>query len=143
MTVKRQSEKLETIIKDTTKFSLASYLANIFDFFSGIVTRSILGPLTMGVFAELMLIFQYAKYYHLGTYEALDREIPYFNGRQDFHRVKEIKGVAFNFSFLISVIFGISLVIISNFLKDNKLIFGLRFIAILVMLQSMVTFFII
>jgi len=137
------SEKIERIIKDTTKFSAASYLANLFDFCSAIVLRRLLGPLLMGVFAELMLIFQYTKYYHLGVYEALDREIPYFNGQDDHSRVERIKSAGLNFAFFVSLCIGLGLIIVSIFLKDRLLALGIPFVAALVVIQSVVTFFII
>lgn len=137
-------KRIETIVGDATKFSIASYFAKIFDLLSGVVIRRILGPMVMGIFAELMLIFQYAKHYHLGTYESLDREIPYFNGRGDFNRVEEIKDAGFSFSFIASIIVGGSLILISNFLNlDKRLTLGLHLIAILIIAQSIITLFII
>lgn len=139
----KTSEKIERIIKDTTKFSVASYLANIFDFFSAIVLRRVLGPMIMGVFAELMLVFQYTKYYHLGVYEALDREIPYFNGKKDYIGAERIKSAGLSFAFFVSLGIGAILIISSLFVKDKLLGLGLPFVALLVVIQSVVTFFII
>jgi len=140
----RHSKKIETIIRDTTKFSVASYFANVFDLFTGIIIRRVLGPLAMGVFAELMLVFQYAKYYHLGTYESLDREIPYYNGRGEQSKVKRIQDAGFSFSFCVAVIVCLLLMGASFYLRaDRSLSWGLIFVGLLVVGQSILSFFII
>ena len=134
-------EKFEVVLTDADKFSFASYFAKFIDFISSIVVRKILGPAVMGIYAELMLVFRYARYYHLGAYESLDREIPYFNGKGDYNKVEEIKRAGFNFAFFAALFMSICLILVSFFLPvDRKLNIGLRLIAMLVILQSISTY---
>lgn len=134
--------KFNIIIVDATKFTLTSFFSKALDFFTAIVIRRILGPMSMGVFSQLMLVFQYSKYYHLGIYEALDREIPYYNGRREYAKAEKIKEAGFNFGFLAALLVGISLFLSSYFLRiDKMLTVGLKFIAVLVVIQSITTYF--
>ncbi|GAG31787.1 unnamed protein product, partial [marine sediment metagenome] len=75
--------KSRLIIKDAARFTIGSYIASACNFISAIAVRRILDPFFMGVYAELLLIFEYAKYNDLGVYDALDKEIPYHNGRKE------------------------------------------------------------
>ena len=133
------------IIKDAAKFTLSGYISGFCNFVTAIIVRKILDPFFMGIYTELTLIFQYAKYSHLGMIDALDRQIPYYNGRKEFKKVEEIKSVGIVFSFLMSLVCALGIIIFSLLFKVHLsplLVIGLKVIAIMVIVQSMSSFYV-
>lgn len=138
----RYLNKFNTIMTDATKFTVTSFFSKALDFLTAVVIRRLLGPMFMGIFSQLMLTFQYSKFYHCGIYEALDREIPYCNGKKEYAKAAEIEETGFNFGFLASLLVGAGLFLSSYILHiDNLLKLGLKFVAVLVVIQSVTTYF--
>jgi len=137
--------KSQSIIKDATRFTVSGYISNLCNFFSATIVRRILDPFLMGIYAELILIFEYAKFNHLGMIHSLDRQIPYYNGKKEFNKVEEVKNVGISFSLFTSLICALVILIISIFFKNKlhpSLFLGLKVIAIMVIIQSMSTFYV-
>lgn len=135
----------KTIIKDATRFTLSGYISSVCNFISATIIRKILNPFFMGIYAELALVLEYAKYSHLGVLDSLDRQIPYYNGRKEFEKMEETKNVGVSFSLLTSLISALGIIIFSYFLKDRlspSLFIGLKVIAIMVVARSMSTFYV-
>ncbi|MFH1202759.1 MAG: oligosaccharide flippase family protein [Candidatus Omnitrophota bacterium] len=134
------------IIKNAIKFSAGNYISNFLDFITGIIIRRILGPATMGIFMELMLLFEYGKNHNLGVLDALDREIPILNGKKDYARVKEISNVGFSFCMFSSLVFGVILILYSFFMHgmhESMIINGIRIIAFLNIVHAFISFYVV
>ena len=131
----------EVILKDSFKYSVSSYIATFLAVITGLATRSILGPVVMGVFSELLIILQYLKYHHLGIFHALERELPYYNGKGNSIKVAEMKNVGFSATTLTSFIAGIGLIIVSMILKtDDKFSLWIKILSLTLIIQSAVSF---
>lgn len=126
-------------LSDAVIFTISNYFATALSFISSFITRKVLGPFMMGVFTELMLIFDYCRFHHLGVINALEREVPFYNAKFDFGRVGEIKKTTFAFIILSALNIGAILIIISFFGGVHKV--GLRFVAILVLIEAIVSFY--
>lgn len=140
------TQRRHKIIKDVAKFTLSGYFSNIFNMISAVIIRKILGPTSMGFFSELMLIFQYAKNNHFGVLNALDREIPFLNGKKQYAKVKEISDIGFSFCIISSLLVSVVLVAIAILTRvhyEINLLGGIIIIAILVILQSILSYFIV
>lgn len=138
-------QKSELIIKDAAKFTASGYISSLCNFVSATIVRRILDPFFMGIYAELALIFEYAKYNHLGMMDSLDRQIPYYNGRGEFEKVEETKNIGISFSLCASLICALVIIAVSYILKGKlspSLFLGLRVIAVLVIVQSMTSFYV-
>ena len=135
------TEENAIILKDSFRYSVSTYLLVGFGIITAFATRRILGPLLMGTFTQLMIIFQYSKYHHIGIFSALEKELPYHNGRRDPAKVAEIKDVGFSATVITSFCVALGITIASLILKlDGNLLIGMRLLAIALLIQSVVTF---
>ena len=107
------------ILKDATQFTGSQYFSNLFDIFRNVFIRKILGPLTMGLFSELLLVQQYGKLHHLGILNAMDREIPFYRGKSEQGRVQLTESVSFTVSTLTALFAGI-VIALGGFLPIAK-----------------------
>lgn len=132
--------KAGRIIKDATKFTLGGYLSSVFDFASAVIVRKVLDPFFMGLYTELLLVFDYAKYSHLGMIDALDRQIPYYNGKKEPDKRDEAVNAGASFSFFASLLCASIIAVAAYLLKgriSNLFICGLWLIALTVVIQSL------
>lgn len=127
------------ILSDTIIFTSSNFIATFFSFFSSFVIRKVLGPLTMGLYSELMLVLEYGKFHHLGMINALEREVPFYLGKNDLNRAEEIKKTIFSFILFSAFNVGALLFTISFFAGDHKA--GLRFVALLIFIETVVSFY--
>lgn len=136
----------EKIIKNALKFSAGNYIANIFDFFTRIIIRRLLGPATMGIFVELTLLFEYVKNHSLGILDALDREIPILNGKKDYAGLRYTSNTGLSFCMVTSLTLALLLISYSLFMRrvhDLNLINGIRIIAALNIIHTFISFYIV
>ena len=68
--------KTKKFFNDALFYSASNIFANILNFITGIAVRRLLQPVLMGLLSEIMLIFEYVRYSHLGIINALDKELP-------------------------------------------------------------------
>jgi O-antigen/teichoic acid export membrane protein len=133
------------IIRDGTAFTVSGYISSVFNFISAIIVRRILSPFFMGIYAELALIFEYAKYNHFGMIDSLDRQIPYYNGKKEFGKAEEIKNIGVSFSLFASLFSALIIIAFSYVFKGRlspSLFVGLKVIAVMVIAQSMSSFYV-
>lgn len=137
--------KSKTIIKDSIFFSGSTYFSYIFKIVNSLVIRKFLTPTFMGLLSELMLVNEYLKSHHLGALNALDREIPYYRGKEDSAKVEEVKKTGSNFSFASAFIAGIAIFIVSLYLRiinfDKDFINGLFLVALLIVVEVMTSYY--
>jgi len=81
-------------------FSIAHYLSEALFIIRGLLLARIFGPAIFGIWTEMKLVLLFLQYAHLGTHEAMIREVPYAVGRGDRARADNIKRtvIAFNLS---------------------------------------------
>lgn len=136
--------KTKRFFKDIIFYSGSNLFSNILNFITGIIIRKVLQPGFMGLFNELMLVFDYARYAQLGVIDALDRELPYFYGKKDAHKVKELKDVGFTFCLGVALLIGICLFVFSFVYQkpeDRLFVNGVRIVSLLVALQLFNSFY--
>lgn len=126
------------IFKDATIYSLSSYVAQFLDVVNGILLRRFLGPASMGVWSFLQVILQYAKHAGLGVASATIRDVPYYLGKGDTGKAKEVQNIVFTFTSSTAVLGGIGLAIFA-FVKradySPSIVVGLYVVAALIILQ--------
>ena len=105
-----ETEKKQ-IIKDSSKFITSTYLGNITGIITGILIRRFLEPTLMGIWSYLQVIQYYANYSEVGVLSAVERELPYYYGKENKQKADKIKNSAFAFTTIISFIVFSALVI--------------------------------
>jgi O-antigen/teichoic acid export membrane protein len=96
--------KGKEILKDAGIYTLSSYIAQFLDFITGILIRNFLGPVNMGIWAFLQVIQNYAKHSGLGVTTATARDIPYYLGKGEAQKAREIQNLVFSFSVTTTVL---------------------------------------
>ncbi len=132
---------IHQILRDATRFTGSHYIASLFDIFNNLFTRKILGPMAMGLFSELMLIYQFGKLHHLGLLNALDREIPLSHGQSETSKVQLIESVAFTSCLITSWIAGAIILLGSLFPLGWGNRIGCLLIALLVVTDNLVSYY--
>ncbi|MDP2942078.1 MAG: oligosaccharide flippase family protein, partial [Candidatus Omnitrophota bacterium] len=137
--------KSKTILKDSIFFSGSTYFSYIFKVINSLIIRRFLSPVSMGLLSELMLVNEYTKAHHLGVLNALDREIPFYRGKENSAKVEEVKRTGLNFSFVSALVVGVLLVAVSFFLKsrnhDKDFVNGLFLVALLIIVEVVTAYY--
>lgn len=118
--MKKTSSDRQDIIRDTSFFSGSVYIAQAMFFIRGFLNARILEPSLYGLWSALNIILNYSTYVHLGSLNAMNREIPYQNGRNLAEGVSKVKDVTFTICLVASFVFSFALLIIA-FLSSNRL----------------------
>jgi O-antigen/teichoic acid export membrane protein len=131
-------DKTKKFFNDVVFYSASTFFSNILNFITGIVIRRILQPALMGLFNEMMLIFDYARYSHLGIIDSLDRELPYFYGRKDYKRVELLRDIGFTICLMVTLCISAGILAASFFIKvTNSRLFvnGVRIVALMIIFR--------
>lgn len=124
---------------DALFFTISNYFVTAISFVPSFVIRKMLGPLAMGLYTELVLVLDYCRFHHLGMINAMEREVPFYNGKNEFKKVEEVKKTTFIFILLTAINIGTILFIISFFSGIHKV--GFRFLTVLVLTETIVSFY--
>lgn len=130
--------KIKKFFKDVTFYLTSNLFSNSLGLITGIVIRRILQPVLMGLFNEIMLVFEYARFSHLGIIHALDREMPYFYGKKDYEKVERVKNVGFSLCLMVVLLVSTGIFIstfIIKFSNDKLLLNGIRIVSLMVVLR--------
>ena len=131
------------IIKNTSIFTVARYGAYFFTLLTGMIIAKVLGPAAFGVYSALMLIVTYSQYSHLGLLFAMSKKVPFYNGKKEYKKAKEVKNITFSGSIIIILFVSLTLIIASFFIKnlDVHTINSIRIIALVIILQQILFFY--
>ena len=100
----------ENIIKDTSVFSGSVYISQAMFFIRGFLNARILGPGMYGLWSGLNIILNYSAYARLGSLNAMNREIPYQNGRRSAKDIDRTRNAAFTICLATSFIFSLAVI---------------------------------
>lgn len=141
--MKKLSDK-QIIIRDASFFSGSIYIAQTMFFLRGFLNAKILGPSLYGLWSALNIILNYSLFMHLGSLNAMNREIPYCKGRSSSADISNVRNATFTFSLTLNLIFSIVLIVITSILWNrlslNKAI-GLIAVAFLSIVSSLYQFY--
>ncbi len=129
------------ILKDAAQFTGSQYFSNLFDICRNIFIRRILGPLTMGLFSELLIVQQYGKLHHLGILNAMDREIPFYRGKSEQGQVQLTEAVSFTISTVTALLAGITIVLGSFLPVAKEFRQELWFIGLFIITDSFMSYY--
>jgi len=132
----------EQVVEHVAKFSLAALVGGIGSFFSNYFAALLLGPTVWGTWQGAKLVLQYGVNLHLGVQNGMHREIPILRGKKESGQQATIIDVSFTFSFVIALIVSLG-ILFSTFIitMGPELRVSLRFIAIMVFLQYIYSFY--
>jgi len=105
-----------------------------------------LQPALMGLFSEIMLIFDYARYSHLGIVDSLDKELPVSYGKKDHQRMEMLKDIGFSICLIVSLCIATALLLVSLFMdiaESRLLVIGIRIVSIMVVVRTITSLYIV
>jgi O-antigen/teichoic acid export membrane protein len=132
--------RTKEIVKQAGIYSSASVLTQLISVVMAIVTRRLIGPLSIGVWALVQVILMYADYAALGITHVVSREIPFYNGKGEPEKADEVKNIVYTFSILTSLmaaagIFAFALIFGRQ--MPTSVFIGLCFASMLVVMQRL------
>lgn len=132
----------DQIIRHVAKYSLASLIGGVGAFFSSYFGALLLGPSVWGIWQGAKLVLLYGSNLHLGIQNGMHRELPILRGKKDLFQQAIITDVTFSFSFTIALVVSLG-ILLSTFIIEMgaELKLGLRFIAAMVFLQYINSFY--
>lgn len=133
--------KKEVLVKDTAQLGLANFFSQIVKVLRGLIIPKIVDPTQYGLFRSLYLVLEYSGLAHLGMHHALDKEIPYQRGKQNFQKIDLIRSTAFSFDLLASCILA-ALIITSSFILrfQEQRFYTLGLIAVAITVPFLILF---
>lgn len=134
----------DKIIISSSYYSVVRLVSQILLIIRGFIIARLLGPSLFGIWNIYLAVLSYSQHSHLGMYEGMVKDIPYYKGRKNPEKVEQIKNTVFYSMFFISLFIALTLIIVSFVLEDKYspiFINGLRLVAILVILQQMYSYY--
>lgn len=123
------------MIKNIMFFLVAVVFAKGFGILQSFVLAKSLGPAGFGVWVTLLLIVSYSPIVGLGTLEAMVKEVPFYLGRNDLPKVREVEAGVFGSAVLAALVYlalglvGL-LVLPAEFLGAGPMLLSLVFLAL-------------
>ena len=125
-----------TVLKDSTKYTVATILAQFIGILTSIATRRLLTPEMMGIWATFLVVLNYSLFAHLGVFTAIAVKVPYLRGKGNTKEIEDIRSVAFTFGIIVACIMALAIFLISFFFMSTQaryIVLGIRLIALILM----------
>jgi O-antigen/teichoic acid export membrane protein len=101
---KIQSSETRKLLKKSAFLYLSFHIFTFFRFLTGFLVARFLGPTLYGLRTLFGLVLEYASFSHMGTLDAMRREVPYFRGKDDEREAELILNNVFGVNFLYSLV---------------------------------------
>lgn len=129
------------IIKDVLRYSTSAYLSQAIGLVSGFLIARLLGPHDYGVWNALLLVLGYGAYVEFGVLSAMGRDLPLYLGQGDTQKAAAVDGAA-RYTTLGGALLAAIVVFVFSFSQANSsaMVFGLRAMGVLLILQQVYTY---
>jgi len=104
-----QSTEGRSATNDASVIAGAAYVAQLLNFFAGLLQKGLLGPLGTGFWALMQSFWQLSKVAQLGAFEGTSRQIPIHRGRKDYAAAAAVADTGYAFSLLGMAVLGVCL----------------------------------
>ncbi len=85
-----QRSTSRSILKDASRYTAATYAAQVGGFAVGLATKGLLGPTNVGIWALLNILLGYLAASAVGTTDAIAKEVPYLREKGDSTRAQSL-----------------------------------------------------
>lgn len=96
------SGKAKKILKESIFLNAATYFFIAFRFLTGFFVARFLGPSLYGIRSLLGLVIEYQYFSHLGTFDAMRKDVPFYRGKGDTEKAEDIINNVFGINLLYS-----------------------------------------
>ncbi|MBW1697325.1 MAG: oligosaccharide flippase family protein [Deltaproteobacteria bacterium] len=140
---------MSTVAKDTIRQSkvllFGSSAKQAGRFLHGYFGAFLLGPALYGLWQGVRLILNYGVYINLGTIYGMERQIPFYKGKRDYHRLKLTESVIFVFNILVTSVLAIAVISAGiSWRSDQNLRIALIFVGLILwakLIQAYYTYY--
>ena len=139
------SERKKNILRDVAVYSISKYISQFLGFFISVLIRNSLGPLYMGMWGLLKVVFSFAAYSEFGAMQAADFKIPLYNGSGDKDKAEEVQDVVFSFLIVTSTSMSFLILAASIVLRDRmpkELFIGFLLFPVLFLSQRLYAYYV-
>ena len=139
------SERKKRILSDVAAYSISKCISQFLGFFIAVLIRNYLGPLYMGMWSLMRVVFSFAAYSEFGAMQAADFKIPLYNGRGDKDKAEEMQDVVFSFLIVTSILVSFLILVASLVLRDRmpkELFMGFLLFPVLFLSQRLYAYYV-
>jgi len=111
------SAEEKKILKKSVFYSFALYIRMGIKILQGLFVAKFLGPSLYGLRNAFDLTIEYESYSDLGSLSAINRQIPYYRGREELGNERLAEASVFGVNFIYALCVGIMLIGVSFYLK--------------------------
>lgn len=136
--------KKKNLLQEATLFSTSLFLSRFLLSIRGFIIPKFLGPVEYGIYNGLFIVPDFLIHFHLGSLNALKREIPFCYGKGDFSQAQKIRNIVFTQYMGTTVIAVLLLFFLTFFLKNHYsavIIYCLWLIGLYILVQALVDAF--
>lgn len=112
------------VVKSITALMSSKLLTAVLTALGGMLVAHYLGPEITGAFRVYTIPLTYLIFLHLGTWDGLWRQIPYFVGKDQPEQVEEIASAAAAFNLIVSVVVSIGFIVCAGYSFAQNDLFG-------------------
>jgi len=102
-----ENPQADNLVKQSIFLYVSLYCFIFFKFITGFIVAKLLGPSLYGLRTIFGLVVEYSAFSHLGTFNAMRREVPFYRGRNDEHYAKIIVDNVFGINLIYSIFVGL------------------------------------
>jgi len=113
------SAKTHKIISHISYFSTARYLAEALFVVRGFVLARILGPAVFGIWTQMKLVLLFIQYSHLGSHDAMVREVPYLVGAGKYEEATNVQQTVIGFNLFSSAFTAVAFIFILFLFRER------------------------
>jgi O-antigen/teichoic acid export membrane protein len=133
------------ILKESAFYSFSLCLRIFFGFIQGFLIAKFLDPALYGLRTTFNLVMEYEYYSHSGTFNAMQREVPYYRGQKDEERAKCIVTNVFGVNFLYALAVCATLLFVSLYLSKSNVksiyVYFPFFLGLSIVTQKVIAFY--
>jgi O-antigen/teichoic acid export membrane protein len=138
------SVRKKTIISNIFQYASAQYFSQFIGFFTAILIRKFLGPVSMGIWSMLGVIKGYVSYANLGVTSAVPYKLPVLKGQGKQAEINDLTSVVFNFITIITFVCSIGVIIYALIFGRSlprEIFIGLLALSVMLISQRVYTYY--
>lgn len=113
------TERKKNILKNMAAYGLSRNISQVIGFFTAVLMRNFLGPLYMGIWSLIRVLFSYTAYSELGALQSVYYKVPLFNGKGEKEKAETVQNVVFSFLVCICVVVSVLTLLAAFILKSR------------------------
>ncbi len=129
------------LLGDTLWFTAGSFFFQGSRFITQLYAAKTLGPTLFGLWQSLFLVLAYGMRSHLGVLNAMNRDIPFYDGAGQVERIAELRAISLGTVERSALLLAGMIFVVSYGFESPATQTGLRYIALMVIFQQLYLYY--